>query len=244
MSEVQQAVSQTSDAQVSDADGGVENDALTAASKETQAMSNDTAAPTTPAPTAAPAATVAPQPQAGKTAQSAPNGAPPAADAAGETPPRPQSFDQWLGGQDDYTRALITGHITGLRSALESERGERKALAKQVKDYTAKADESAGLRSQLDTMTADLEAVNRRITFYETAPAEVANLRLAWLAAVDAGCIGADGKVDWGKLKEQAPELFRRPLLPPGNAGSGAQQTGQPDRSMNAFIRQAAGKAQ
>lgn len=156
---------------------------------------------------------------------------------------QPANFDKWLEGQEEGTRSLVSGHIAGLKSALESERSERKQLAKQLRDLSAKAEEGSELRGQLDTLTRDFEAVNRRAAFYEAAPADLTNVRLAYLAAQDAGAIAQDGKVDWAKLREQAPELFRRQPAPQGNAGSGAKQTGTHDRSMNTFIRTALGKS-
>ena len=152
------------------------------------------------------------------------------------------AFDQWLADQDEGTRTLVSAHLAGLKGALESERTERRQLAKQLRDLSAKAEEGSELRSQLDKLTRDMEAVSRRAAFYEAAPADLTNVRLAFAAAAELGALGADGKADWAKLRELAPELFRRQTPPQGNAGSGAAQMGRADRSMNAYIRTALGR--
>lgn len=155
----------------------------------------------------------------------------------------PASFDEWLTGQDETIKGLVTGHISKLQSALTDERQQRRSLAKQIEDLTKQAEQGSELRKQLEKLSGDLDGMGRKVAFYESAPPDCTNTRLAWLAASDAGLIGKDGTVDWAKIKEQNPELFRRPVTPPGNAGSGAKQAGAADaRNMNDFIRAASGR--
>ena len=154
----------------------------------------------------------------------------------------PASFDEWIKAQGDDVQDLFDDHVSGLRSALETERTERKALAKQIKDLGKQAEEGSELRQQLTNLTTALESVQRRTAFYESAPGDVANLKLAFLAASDAGMVDDDG-VDWQAMRQRFPELFKRTVIPAGNAGSGAGQNGaQPQRTMNDFIRAAAGR--
>jgi len=154
----------------------------------------------------------------------------------------PASFDAWLATQGDDTRELVTGHISKLQGALTDERSQRRTLAKQIDDLSKQAEQGSQLRGQLEKLSADFEGMSRKAAFYESAPPEVTNLRLAWLLANDAQLVDEQGKTDWGKLRTTAPELFRR-TPPPANAGAGARQTGVDDgRSMNAFIRAATGR--
>ena len=154
----------------------------------------------------------------------------------------PASFDEWIKAQGDDVQDLFDDHVSGLRSALETERTERKALAKQIKDLGKQAEEGSELRQQLTNLTTALESVQRRTAFYESAPGDVANLKLAYLAASDAGMVDDDG-VDWQAMRQRFPELFKRAVVPAGNAGSGAGQNGaQPPHTMNNFIRAAAGR--
>jgi hypothetical protein len=154
----------------------------------------------------------------------------------------PASFDEWLAGQGEEAKGLVTGHIGKLQSALSDERTQRRSLAKQIDDLSKQAEQGSQLRTQLEKLSADFEGASRKAAFYESAPAEVTNLRLAWLVATDAGLLDEKGRTDWAKLREAAPELFKR-VTPPANAGAGAKQAGVDDgRSMNAFIRAASGR--
>lgn len=154
----------------------------------------------------------------------------------------PATFDEWLSSQADDARSLVTGHIGKLQNALNDERTQRRTLAKQIDDLSKQAEQGSQLRGQLEKLSGDFEGASRKAAFYEAAPAEVTNLRLAWLVANDADLIEKDGRTNWAKLKEAAPELFKR-VTPPGNAGAGAKQTGVDDgRSMNAYLRAASGR--
>lgn len=156
----------------------------------------------------------------------------------GETP----TFDSWIQAQDDATKAMLEGHTSGLKSSLEDERRERKALAKQIVELSKQAETGSTLKAELDKLAANNEKTSRKANFYESAPADVGNLKLAWLAAEDAGLIDKEGSADWKALREQAPELFRKSIAPPAHAGNGAGQNGQGSTDMNSFIRRSAGR--
>lgn len=157
----------------------------------------------------------------------------------GETP---KTYEAWLQAQDEATKALVDSHTKGLRSALASEREAREALQKQVKELGKAAGATPELQAQLEQVSARFEAISQKAAFYESAPADVANIRLAYLAAQDAGLIGKDGTGDWKRLREQTPELFRKAVVPAGNAGNGAGQAGRRVDDMNARIRAMAGR--
>lgn len=160
----------------------------------------------------------------------------------GQQPDSPATFDTWLGSQDATVKGLIDGHVTGLKSALESERNERKTLSKQIAELKGKAEKGSELEQQLTTLSSQLEAQSTKAAFYESAPADVANMKLAWMAAQD-GYIGKGGLVDWNGLKSAFPELFRKQVTPPANAGNGRNQQGGNQPNMNDFIRKASGRA-
>lgn len=155
-----------------------------------------------------------------------------------------QTFDTWYANLSGDVKGLIDGHVTGLKSALDSERAERKSLAKQIGDLKGKAEKGSELETQLGQLTAQLETLGTKTTFYETAPGDLSNPRLAYLAASEGGHINAKtGTVDWAALRTSYPELFRRQAPPPpANGGQGRNQNGAAEPNMNLFIRRAAGR--
>ena len=167
----------------------------------------------------------------------------------GETPPEQDqqglTFDTVYGALDASRRGVIDDHINGLRTALQDERSGRKSLEKQLRELSKSADEGSTLKADLDRLAQEQATTNARASFFEQAhDVQVKNLRLAWLAAQDFGLVNEKtGEADFDKLKQLAPELFVTKVTPTANAGSGAAQTGATDsRSMNAFIRAAAGR--
>lgn len=166
----------------------------------------------------------------------------------GETPAtdaKPVTFEDWYKTLGPDHQEVLDTHIDGLKSALKSERDERKAVERQLRDLAKQADEGSELRSQLDRMAADAQMATAKAEFFQAGhAANVKNLRLAWLAATDAGLVDAKtGECDFGKLKQVAPELFaQKPTLGGNNAGNGATQTGAAQPSMNDWLRSAAGR--
>lgn len=163
--------------------------------------------------------------------------------AGGQTQ-TPPTFDAWLAAQDDGVRGLIDGHTRGLRTALESERGERKGLEKQVRDLASKSEKDSDAQKRLTEIADQLSETDRRAAFYEAAhTAGVTNLKLAYTVAVQDEMFDRHGNANLERLKQAYPELFAgaRTTTPAGNAGAGTN-TQPPAGGMNAFIRRAAGR--
>lgn len=165
--------------------------------------------------------------------------------APGETPGEQMTFDGWLGEQPDDVKSLLDEHTSGLKTALQREREQRKELAGEVKALAKKADAGSEAREALDNLAAKLEAAERKANFYEAVAGQVSNPRLAWLAAESNGYVNDDGTVQMETLKAEFPELFKptQKPVPPGNAGNGAGQGGAGQPDMNAYIRAAAGRS-
>jgi len=155
----------------------------------------------------------------------------------------PPTFDVWLSGQDDGVRGLIDGHVKGLRTALESERGERKGLEKQVRDLARGQEKDSDAQRKLTEIADQLSETDRRAGFYELAhQAGVTNLKLAYLVAVQDEIFDRHGNANIERLKQSYPELFTAAQkTPQGNAGAG---TNNPPaaQGMNEYIRRAAGR--
>lgn len=160
----------------------------------------------------------------------------------GETP----TFEDWLGQQDEGVQGLVNDHITGLRSALQSEREQRRTFERELRDVARQLDEDSEARQQLETMANNLDASERRAEFYEAAHAAgVSNLRLAWLAVQqDESLSDRRGNVNMTRFREQYPELFQARTTPPGQAGAGSQGNAPKSSNMNNIIRTAAGRTQ
>lgn len=151
-----------------------------------------------------------------------------------------ETFDGWLEKAPPEVKTLYATHSAGLTSALKAERDARKAAEAQLRDLAKKADAGSEAQVALTAQADKLAALEAQAGFYDKAHAAgVKNLRLAYMAAQQAGLVGAGGVVDFAKLKTEYPELFVS--APNGNAGAGNGQTGQ-TFDMNGAIRHAAGR--
>jgi len=150
------------------------------------------------------------------------------------------TFEEWLSEQEeDDVQKLIEDHIAGLKSALESERGERKGLEDQLRDAARQLEAGSETRQELEKLANDLASSNSKADFYEAAHAAgVKNLSLAYLAAKEGELLG-----DVDQLKERYPELFTTETNPQGNAGRSRQKEDDvnPKDSMDDIIRKTAG---
>lgn len=169
--------------------------------------------------------------------------------AAGEMPAQQgeattPSFETWYKTQAADVQGMVDDHVDGLRSALNTERNERKGLEKRLREIQKQADEGGDVKVQLQQLSDEMSAATARAAFFEAAhAADVRNLRLAWLAANDAGLVDKrTGEVDFAALRKTAPELFVTKVPPPANAGSGARQDGVAKPGMNEFLRAATGR--
>jgi hypothetical protein len=158
--------------------------------------------------------------------------------------PQELTFEAWHAGQDESVKALLDGHVRGLKSALESERSQRQELAKQIKELSKGMDEGSQARAALAGMSGKLEEFEQQLAAYDVlSAAGVSNLRLAYLAAREAGAVRKDGTLDLEAVKGQFPELFaaKKPV-PPGNAGAGANGAPTVSGGIDELIRRKAGR--
>lgn len=162
----------------------------------------------------------------------------------GDQQPQNETFEAWLGQQPDDVRGRYEQHTSGLRSALESERETRRNLERQIRTAARQQEEGSTARQQLEQIAGQLSEQNHRADFYEEAHRNgVTDLRLAYLAARDAGLIDDRGRVDMNTLRTRYPHLFEtRRVAPAGNAGNGTGVDPKPQSSMNTFIRRSAGR--
>jgi hypothetical protein len=149
------------------------------------------------------------------------------------------TYDAWLASQPDDVKSMVDGHIGGLKSALQGERERSKTLEKNLRDAASKAEKGSENETRLTELANQAGEATRKAAFYEGAvTAGVANLKLAYLAAVNDDLFKKDGSVDFETMKKTYPELFGAKAT--NNAGSGGDQVSSKP-SMDDFIRAKAG---
>jgi hypothetical protein len=155
-------------------------------------------------------------------------------------PQAPQTFDQWIAAQPQDVQAMFNEHVSGLRSALASERTEKKGLSQQIAEMAKKAESGSEAQKQLEGISKQLQDAETRADFAEQAIEQgCTRVKLAFIAAQQDQLIDQRGRINWTQLKETYPELFRASApAPRGNAGAGAQQGSQgAGMSMDDYIR-------
>ncbi len=153
------------------------------------------------------------------------------------------TWESVLGSLTEEQQALHTAHTQGLRSALASERDQRKDLAGQLRKATEGLEEGSALRTQLETATAALETATRKADFMTAAAGQgVRDASLAWLAALELDAFDKKGAPDFGARREAHPALFGKAAAPAGNAGAGTGGETGTGGGLNAFIRKGAGR--
>ena len=155
------------------------------------------------------------------------------------------NFDDFLKAQTDDVKKLYTDEVAGLKSALSSERQQRKDNEAALRDAAAKVDKGSEAERLLTEQADTLQGLELRAAFYDEAHTQgVTNLKLAWMAAQEADAFDKRGNVNWESLRTQFPELFAKTtMIPPGDAGKGTKSTPAGDgKDMNTFIRTSAGR--
>lgn len=163
-----------------------------------------------------------------------------AADATTTDTTEQFDFDSWLDGQPEHVKQGFTGKTTGLYSALESERQQRKDLARELKKLSGEATQGSEAQKALGEMSTRLEQAEQRAAFMEDASKPeigCVNPKLAFLVAQADGLFKRSGEPDWAALKGAYPELFGKRMTPPGNAGSGNGSPPAQKADMNSWIR-------
>lgn len=156
----------------------------------------------------------------------------------------PLQYEAWLKEQPDEVKNLLDTNVKGLKSALESERGTRKDLEKQLRDLAKKAEAGSEAQKQLTELADKMSNADRRAAFYEAAHlAGASNLKLAFMVAEQDDLFDKQGRVNFETMKKDFPELFgmAKATTPPGNPGNGTQQPPKGANSINDAIRAAAG---
>ncbi len=174
----------------------------------------------------------------------------PTSDAAAQAPAAPAApttYEELIAGMDAAQRQVVEAHTAGLKTALQAERAAVKKLEAKTKETQAQVD------AQTKEAQAEAVAATRRAAFYETALGQGVrrtSVRLAYVAAQDAGHIADDGAIDWDALRDQFGDLFDGRTTAPASpsrstsaaAGAGTRTDTPATPSINQIIRTAAGR--
>lgn len=152
-----------------------------------------------------------------------------------------ENFAAFLEKQPKEVQELYQKDVHGLKSALETERGEKRTLSAQLKELLPKAEKGSELEKQLSETLGKMEAAERRAGFAEEAiKPEIgcSNVKAAYALALTDNLFDSRGNPKWAEIKQAAPELFRKA----GSTDGGAGGKTPPVNDINSAIRRAAGR--
>lgn len=161
----------------------------------------------------------------------------------GESGKDPLVYETWVEEQAPEVKAMLGENVSGLKTALKSERTKAKGLERELRDAAKKLEDGSDARNQLEAMADNFATAQQESSFYEAAhKAGVNNLKLLFVAAKEEELIRKDGGADFAELKNLFPQLFGPTKIPKGNAGDGSGDPPPGKTGMNAFIRTSAGR--
>lgn len=152
------------------------------------------------------------------------------------------TYENWMGQQTKEVQALVTGNVTGLKSALESERENRKGVESQLRTLAEQLE--GDHKEAIENMANQLDEVTLQNDFYEDAIAEgVNNPKLAFVVVKEYKLIDRKGRVNFDKMRVDFPELFGiKPKGSKGGAGAGLNQEPESAQTMDKLMRKAVGR--
>ena len=154
-------------------------------------------------------------------------------------------WETWHDALTEPAQKLIAEHTSGLKTALKTERDARKDAEKDLRAVAADLEKGSDAQKKVLELADAEAAANTKADFYDDAHKNgVTNLKLAYIVAKDEGLFDKRGNVNFGRMKENFPELFGKKKPPDGSAGEGTGG-GLPGekQDMNAAIRKMAGRS-
>jgi len=150
----------------------------------------------------------------------------------------PSKFEKWMEDQPEDVKTMFEEHVTGLKTALQSERDGRKDDLKKLRELEKQAETGSDLGRQLAEMTKSMKDMELRTKFIESAGVAgvKANLvKAAYLTANADGLVSED-KIDFEGLKTKYPDFFGSEPQPRANAAEQNQANGG-KLDMNDWVR-------
>lgn len=161
--------------------------------------------------------------------------------------PEELTWDNWLAKQPEDQRDAINGladkRNAGWKTALESERQQRKDLEKQVRDLAKNAEAGSKAQQDLTALADQLTTAERRADFYEAAAKPeigLVGVKAAWtlMNAEAERYFDRKGNPNFDLLKTEHPYLFgQKKPTPTGNQGNGTNGQPPATSTMNDWMR-------
>ena len=153
-------------------------------------------------------------------------------------------WETWHGELPEPAQKLVADHVSGLKTALDSERDARKTAEGDLRDVAGKLEKGSEAQNEVLKLADAVAAGNLKADFYEDAhKAGVSNLKLAHHIATTDDLFDRKGNVNFDKMKEAYPELFVTKKAPPANPGDGTGGKLPGEKvDMNALIRKKANR--
>ena len=154
-------------------------------------------------------------------------------------------WDAFHSSLPEAAQNLIKEHVSGLKSSLATERDDRKAAEKDLRDVAAELEKGSEAQKKVLALADDVAASTKKANFYEDAhKAGVTNLKLAYHVAETDDLFDRRGNGNLDKLKADYPELFAAKKIPSGDLGegTGGRIPGSGKVTMNDLIRKKAGR--
>lgn len=161
------------------------------------------------------------------------------------------TYDEWLSKQGGEVQKLANDHVAKLKNALDDERSQRKALAKQIAELSKSAANGSEIAKQLEAVQSQLSQQTLRAEFFEAvsnSKINTASAKLALLAAQADGLFEEftdrrSGKIKYSELLEELanryPDLASKPQATAAKSNGGAGVTnGVPKLTINDILRQ------
>jgi hypothetical protein len=141
----------------------------------------------------------------------------------------PVTPESWFGALPEDAKPIAQqwheAQVAGLKTALGSERDERKADRKQFQTQLTEAIAKASGegKAELEKIQASMNAAGSRADFFADAhEAGVLDLRTAWAAVKEYDLHDRKGNPDLEALKTKCPYLFQPTSAPPPRVNAGA----------------------
>ena len=133
------------------------------------------------------------------------------------------TFEKWLETQDEGVKTLIAERFQALENTVAAVREERNGYSKELKAVGLKLEKGSEAETLIADLNNRLSVSEQKSNFLSRAITEGCTRPSAAYSIAKSENLITDGEVDWKKVRETVPELFKVKDTQT-NAGSGTQK--------------------